>query len=103
MISQMDKERLTIILVLLVALIFFAMTQSNPPIFILLPIILFTLGICWYLYHEIKKDHQQDLKRGIHRMQDEKEAQIGLHKSFVPQVRRLAKKLYSDRSVTTNL
>jgi hypothetical protein len=92
MINKTDKERLRIILVLLVALIFFAMTQSNPPIFILLPIILFTLGICWYLYHEIKKDQQENLKRGIHYMQDEKEAQVWLHRSFVPKVKRLVKK-----------
>ena len=92
MISKMDKERLTIVLVLLVALIFFSMTQSSPPLFILLPITLFTLGICWYLYYELRKDHQENLKRGIHHIQDEKDAQIWLHKSFVPQMRSLAKK-----------
>ncbi len=92
MIHKSDKQHLVILLILLVALIFLALSQNNTTFFMLLPILIFSLGICWYLYYEIRKDHEENLKRGIHHMQAERDAQVWLHRSFVPQVRRLAKK-----------
>lgn len=88
----MDKERIIILVVLLVAFLLLTMTQSNPSFIMLIPILLFTLLVSWYLYSEIQKEHQESLKQGVRYIQEEKEAQVWLHKSFVPRMRRLAKK-----------
>jgi hypothetical protein len=88
----MDKERIIILVILLVAFLLLTITQGSPSFLMLLPILLFTLVISWYLYSEIQKDHEENLKRGVRYIQEEQEAQVWLHKSFVPRMRRLAKK-----------
>lgn len=88
----MDKKRIIILVVLLVSFIFLTFTQANPSFLMLIPILLFTLIVSWYLYSEIQKEHEESLKRGIRYVQEEQEAQVWLHKSFVPKVRKLAKK-----------
>jgi len=88
----MDKNRIIILVVLLVSFIFLTFTQGNPSFLMLIPILLFTIIIGWYLFNEIQKEHEESLKRDIRYIQEEQEAQVWLHKSFVPKVKRLAKK-----------
>jgi len=92
----MSKEftvpRFIICAVLLIALILLVTSQSNPPFLLLMPIILFTLLISIYLYRELQKDHEEDMKQNLHYIHQEQEAQKWLHKSFVPKARKLAKK-----------
>ena len=90
--NKSERKRLIIMAVLAVALIVITITQGNPPFFLLLPILLFTLIISWYLYTEIHKDNEEALERGINYLEDEKEAQQWMKRSFVPRVKRLAKK-----------
>src|SRR5579864_1871345 len=91
MLNHLNKQHFLAVVFIILALILLTM-QSNPPFIFLFPILLFTLVISWYLYKEIKRDNEENLKRGIRYMQEEAEAQRWLHKSFVPKVRSLAKK-----------
>jgi len=88
---QFNKQRLLALAFIFIALVLLTM-QSNPPFLFIFPILLFTLVISWYLYKEIKKENDENLKRGIKYMQEEAEAQHWLKKSFVPKARSLAKK-----------
>lgn len=75
-----------------IVLILLILTQSNPPFFLLLPILVFTLAISWYLYTEIQKENLEDLKRKINYIKDEQEAQKWMKSSFIPKVKTLAQK-----------
>ncbi|SRR6266568_4730247 len=86
-----NKERLLAVVFIFIALVLLTL-QSNPPFLFLFPILLLTLVISWYLYKEIKRDNEENLKQGIRYMQEEAEAKRWLHKSFVPKTRSLAKK-----------
>jgi uncharacterized membrane protein len=90
MFNVLNKERLLAIAFIFIALIL--LTVQNPPFFFLLPILLLTFVVSWYLYKEIKHDNEESLKLGIHYMQEEAEAKRWLHKSFVPKARKLARK-----------
>ena len=78
--------------VFIVALMVLILTQSSPPFFLLLPILLFTLVISWYLYTEIQKENLDTIRREIKYIQDEQEAQRWMKSSFIPKVKKLAKK-----------
>ncbi|HSX10067.1 MAG TPA: hypothetical protein VLF93_07990 [Candidatus Saccharimonadales bacterium] len=103
MLTKVDRDRLIILVVLIGALILFTFTQSNLSLFMLLPIVLFTLVVSWYLYKIIQADHQEHLKESIHNIQEERDAQIWLHRSFVPKVRRLAQKEMKIVIITSGL
>jgi hypothetical protein len=88
---QQHKKQAIALTFILVAFVLLTM-QSNPPFFILFPILLLTLVTSWYLYKEIKRDNEESLEQGIRYMQEEAQAQRWLHKSFVPKARKLAKR-----------
>src|SRR6266581_4549881 len=90
--NQLHTQRLAAIAVLIIALVILTMTQSSSSFLFVLPILLLTFGVSWYLYKEIQKEHEEDLKRSIRYIKEEKEAQIWLHDSFIPKVKTLAKK-----------
>jgi hypothetical protein len=90
MFHPFNKERLLAIAFIFIALVL--LTVQNPPFLFLFPILLLTLLISWYLYKEIKRDNEENLKRGIRYVKEEQEAQRWLHKSFVPKARSLAKR-----------
>jgi hypothetical protein len=87
----LTQERLLAVAFIFIALVLLAL-QSNPPFLLLLPILVVTLFISWYLYKEIKHDNEETLKRSMQYMQEEAEAQKWLKKSFVPKARKLAQK-----------
>jgi len=89
---EIHIKRLGALAFVIVALIVFLIAQSNPSFFLILPILILLLLVSWYLSKEIQKDNEENLKSAIHYMQEEKESQVWLHKSFVPKVRTLAKK-----------
>ncbi len=91
MLYPLNKERLLAVAFIFIALVLLTL-QSNPPFLFLFPILLLTLVISWYLYKEIKKENEENLKQGIRYMQEEAQAKRWLHKSFVPKARSLAKK-----------
>jgi len=81
--------------ILAIAFIFLALvllTQGNPPFLFIVPILIFTIIISWYLYKEIQKENDESLKRAIHYIQEEQNAQHWLKKSFVPKARKLAQR-----------
>jgi uncharacterized membrane protein len=88
---QFHKPRLAAIAFVIVAIILLTF-QSSTSFFIVFPILLLLLGTSWYLYKELQRDNEEMLKRSIKYMQDEKEAQVWLKKSFAPKARRLARK-----------
>lgn len=88
---QLTKQRLLAIGFIFIALVILTM-QNNLSFLFLFPILLATLFISWYLYKEIQRENEENLKRGIRYMQEEAEAQQWLHKSFSPKARALAKK-----------
>jgi Ca2+/Na+ antiporter len=88
---QITKERLLAAAFIFIALVILTM-QNNLSFVFLFPILLATLVISWYLYKEIQKENEESLKRGIHYMQEETEAQVWLKKSFTPKAIVLAKK-----------
>ena len=87
---QLNKKRLLALAFIFLALVL--LTQSNPSFLFIVPILIFTIIVSWYLYKEIEKDNEESLKRGIHYLQEEQEAQHWLKKSFVPRTRTLAKR-----------
>src|SRR5579859_7904895 len=87
---QLNKQRLLAIVFIFLALIL--LTQSNPPFLFIVPILIFTIIISWYLYKEIQKENEESLKRAVHYLQEEQDAQHWLKKSFVPKVRKLAQR-----------
>lgn len=91
MFTRLTKERLLAVSFIFLALVLLT-TQGNLSFVALMPILLLTLIISWYLYKEIQRDNEESLKLGIKYMQEEAEAQKWLKKSFVPQARRLAKR-----------
>ena len=92
MLKHIPKDALWAVAFIVIALILLAM-QSNPPFFVLFPILLLTLVISWYLYKEIKPwDNEESLKQSIRYMEEEAQAQRWLKKSFVPKARKLAKR-----------
>jgi hypothetical protein len=91
MFNPLTRERLLAIVFIFIALVLLA-TQGNLSFILLLPILLITLIVSWYLYKEIQRDNEENLKRGIKYMREEEEAQKWLHKSFVPKARMLAKR-----------
>lgn len=88
---QLTKQRLLAVAFIFIALVILTM-QNNLSFLILFPILLATLVISWYLYKEIQKENEENLKRGIRYMREEAEAQVWLNKSFTPKMRTLAKK-----------
>jgi hypothetical protein len=91
MFTTLTKERLLAFAFILIALILLT-TQGNLSFVVLLPILLLTLIISWYLYKEIQRDNEESVKQSIKYMQQEEQAQKWLHKSFVPKARKLAKR-----------
>ena len=91
MLSHQNKKQLLAFAFILIAFVLLTM-QSNPPFFVIFPILLLTLVISWYLYKEIQRDNDESLRQGIHYMQQEAQAQRWLHKSFVPKARKFAKR-----------
>ncbi len=91
MLNQLHKTRLSAIAFIIIAIILLTM-QSNTPSFFIFPILLLTLIISWYLYTEIQKENEEELKQSIKYMREEQIAQHWLRKSFVPKTRKLAKK-----------
>lgn len=85
-------QQLAILGILIVSIILLTMIQGDTSFFYLLPILLVTFLVSWFLYREIQRDHEENLKRGIFYMKEEEDAQHWLKKSFVPKLRRLAKK-----------
>lgn len=88
---QLHKNRLAAFAFIIVAILLLLM-QASTSFFVLFPILLLLLGTSWYLYKELQKDNEEALKRGIRYMKEEEEAQVWLHKSFVPKAQKLAKK-----------
>src|ERR1700691_4232837 len=88
---QLTKQRLLAVAFIFIALVILTM-QNNLSFLFLFPILLATLFVSWYLYKEIQKENEENLKRGIRYMQDEAKAQEWLHKSFSPKARAFAKK-----------
>lgn len=91
MFDQLHKSRLSAILFIIIALVFLT-NQTGTPFFYIFPMLLLMLAVSWFLYSEIRKDNEEALKQGIKYMKEEQEAQVWLHRSFVPKARRLAKK-----------
>jgi cbb3-type cytochrome oxidase subunit 3 len=91
MFDQLHKQRLSAIAFIIIALIFLT-TQNSTPFIFLFPMLLFMLVVSWFLYSEIRKADEETLKQSILYMKEEQEAQVWLHKSFVPKARKLAKK-----------
>ncbi len=91
MFNLLTKERLLAVAFIFIALILL-ITQGNLSFIVLLPILVLMLIISWYLYKEIQRDNEENLKQSIKYMQEEAQAQKWLHRSFVPKARRLAKK-----------
>jgi len=89
--QELHKGQFLAVFFIFIALIFLSF-QSNPPFFFIFPILLLLLGVSWFLYREIQKEDEESLKRSVHYVQEEAEAQRWLHKSFVPRAKKLAKK-----------
>lgn len=66
--------------------------QPRPSFLLLLPIVLFTIGIGWFLNKQIQNDHQANLKKGLQYTLDEEDAQHWLHQSFIPKTQILLRK-----------
>ena len=91
MFTHLDTRRLIAFLLIILALIVLSF-QNNPPFFFLFPILLFLLGVSWFLYREIQKENEESYQQGIRYMQKEAEAQRWLKKSFMPKVRKLVER-----------
>ncbi len=65
--------------------------QARPSFLLLLPILILTIGVGWYLNKHIQEEHEETLKRGIQNTVDEQNAQHWLHQSFVPKTNILLK------------
>jgi hypothetical protein len=66
--------------------------QPRPSFLLLLPIILLTIGIGWFLNKQIQKDHQEYMQKGLQYTLDEENAQHWLHQSFIPKTQILLRK-----------
>src|SRR5580692_6231658 len=89
---ELHIKRLSAVAFVLVALMVLLAAQNNTSFLLLFPMLLLLLVVSWYLYKEIQRENEESLKRGIRYLEEEQEAQIWLHKSFVPKMRKLAKK-----------
>ena len=96
-------QQLTILGILIITLILLTLVEGYTSFFFLLPILLVTFIVSWYLYREIQRDHEENLKRDIRHIKEEQDAQQWLHKSFVPKIRRLAKKEMRTIIITSGI
>lgn len=78
------------ILTFAVSILFLLSTiQSRPSFLLLLPIVIATIGIGWYLNKQIQKDHEASVQKGIEYTLDEQNAQHWMHQSFIPKTQLL--------------
>ncbi len=74
------------------AYVLLSIVQPRPSFILLLPILLLTIGIGWYLNRHIQKEHEDALKKNVQYTFEEEDAQHWLHQSFVPKTNILLKK-----------
>ena len=74
------------------AYILLSIAQPRPSFILLLPIMIFTIGIGWYLNRHIQKEHEDSIKKSAEYAIEEQDAQHWLHQSFVPKTNILLKK-----------
>lgn len=88
----MHSRRLIAVAFILVALMIVLVAQNSTSFLLFFPILLLLLVVSWYLYREIQRDNEETLKREIKYMEEERDAQVWLHKSFVPRMQKFARK-----------
>jgi hypothetical protein len=90
----MNYTTKAIILFLILAgvLIIFTKTGTNLAYLYIVPILLITIVINWFLHKEIKRDHEENLQQGMRYTMEENEAQHWLHDMFLPKMRRLLRR-----------
>jgi hypothetical protein len=66
--------------------------QPLPSFLLLLPIILLTASVGWYLHRIMQREHEEQMKRHVQYEIDEENAQNWLHQSFVPKTKIMLQK-----------
>ncbi len=73
------------------AYVLLSIVQPRPSFILLLPILLLTIGIGWYLNKHIQKEHEDNLKKDVEYTLEEENATHWLHQSFIPKTNILLK------------
>lgn len=85
-------KRLSAVAFIFIALLTLLVVQSSPSFLQLFPMLILLLVVSWYLYKEIQRDNEESLRLGMRYLREEQKAQVRLHKSFSPRMKKLAEK-----------